>query len=86
MLTSKPHTRSGMTWKCMFVSSVLALGLMAPVPHAADHLDAPFVKLDGRVDINDLYVFHPFSESSLTRTSNWITLTRRRQAAVSYIC
>ena len=26
---------------------------------AADHLDAPTVRRDGRIDINDIYVFHP---------------------------
>jgi hypothetical protein len=29
---------------------------------AADHLDAPLVKKDGRTDINDVYVFHPGSQ------------------------
>ena len=27
--------------------------------NAADHLDAPTVRRDGRIDINDIYVFHP---------------------------
>src|SRR3990172_2677565 len=37
-------------------------GLAAFPAGAADHLDAPFVKTDGRIDINDVYVFHPEGE------------------------
>ncbi|MDZ4827852.1 MAG: DUF4331 family protein [Actinomycetota bacterium] len=37
----------------------LAAGLLAVVPAgAADHLDAPLVKNDGRTDINDVYVYN----------------------------
>lgn len=41
--------------------SVLILSALslAPVARAADHLDSPFVILDPRIDITDLYVFHP---------------------------
>jgi hypothetical protein len=37
----------------------LIVGPAAFPAGAADHLDAPFVKKDGRIDINDVYVFHP---------------------------
>lgn len=37
----------------------LIVGPAAFPAGAADHLDAPFVKTDGRIDINDVYVFHP---------------------------
>ena len=40
----------------------LIVGLAAFPAGAADHLDAPFVKTDGRIDINDVYVFHPEDE------------------------
>ncbi len=37
----------------------LAAGLLAAIPAgAADHLDAPLVKQDGRTDINDVYVYN----------------------------
>jgi len=57
----------------------LALGLMAiagilvtvaggapDFSGAADHLDAPFVKTDGRIDINDVYVFQSPSDADNT--------------------
>jgi hypothetical protein len=41
----------------------LAAIVLAALPgssgSAADHLDSPFIKKDGRIDINDVYVFHP---------------------------
>jgi len=40
---------------------------------AADHLDAPLVKKDHRIDINDVYVFHPngdLSRTALVMTTN----------------
>ena len=52
----------------------LAIVLAWPVGvslDAADHLDAPTVRRDGRIDINDLYVFHPGAGSAqqdLSRT------------------
>src|SRR5919109_1699644 len=33
---------------------------------AADHLDAPFVKKDGRIDISDVYVFRSPSDAENT--------------------
>ena len=46
----------------------LVIGPAAIPTRAADHLDAPFVKKDGRIDINDVYVFHPGSPQDLSRT------------------
>jgi hypothetical protein len=42
----------------------LAFGSVAVAGRAADHLDAPLAKLDGRLDINDVYVFHPGAPDS----------------------
>jgi len=42
--------------------AVAAVAALATIPaFSADHLDAPAVKKDGRIDINDVYVFHPGS-------------------------
>ncbi|RIK45204.1 MAG: hypothetical protein DCC58_07170 [Chloroflexi bacterium] len=41
------------------VALALMVGMSAMTISAADHLDAPIVKLNGKVDINDVYVFHP---------------------------
>ena len=41
---------------------------MAIPAFSADHLDAPTAKKDGRIDINDVYVFHPGSPQDLSRT------------------
>jgi hypothetical protein len=47
----------------VLATAVLAAFLLFPSGQrgvkAADHLDAPAVKTDGRTDIGDLYVFHP---------------------------
>lgn len=45
---------------------ILATGLAPRFSGAADHLDAPFVKTDGRIDINDVYVFKSPSNASNT--------------------
>ncbi|MGH2385475.1 MAG: hypothetical protein ACRDGB_10575, partial [Candidatus Limnocylindria bacterium] len=37
--------------------ATLLIGSAAIRTNAADHLDAPTVKTDGRIDINDVYVF-----------------------------
>ncbi len=46
--------------------AALALVVLVASPgrssQAADHLDAPTTKTDGRTDINDVYVFHPVDE------------------------
>ncbi len=39
------------------VLAIACLVLVVSPGSAADHLDAPFVSLDGRIDINDVYVF-----------------------------
>ncbi|MBI4220064.1 MAG: hypothetical protein HY682_07990, partial [Chloroflexi bacterium] len=41
------------------VAAFLLVGRGPAPAKAADHLDAPGVKTDGRTDIGDLYVFHP---------------------------
>ena len=52
--------------------AVAAVAALAAIPaFSADHLDAPAVKKDGRIDINDIYVFHPSSTpatENLSRT------------------
>jgi hypothetical protein len=49
--------------------AVAAVAALATIPaFSADHLDAPAVKKDGRIDINDIYVFHPGSPQNLSRT------------------
>lgn len=41
------------------VAALLLIGQGGGQVRAADHLDSPSVKTDGRTDIGDLYVFHP---------------------------
>lgn len=49
--------------------AVAAIATLAAIPAvSADHLDAPAVKKDGRIDINDVYVFHPGASQNLNRT------------------
>jgi len=50
--------------------AIAAVAALAAIPAlSADHLDAPTVKKDGRIDINDVYVFHPGpSQNNLGRT------------------
>ena len=49
--------------------AVAAVAALATIPAlSADHLDAPAVKKDGRIDINDVYVFHPGTSQNLNRT------------------
>ena len=49
--------------------AVAAIATVAAIPAvSADHLDAPAVKKDGRIDINDVYVFHPGSPQNKGRT------------------
>ena len=49
---------------------VLAIGLPALTTQGADHLDAPLVNLDGRLDINDLYAFKKGDNTVLVMTVN----------------
>ena len=55
---------------------VLAVGIVAFPAGAADHLEAPMVRLDGRIDINDVYVFHPIKDGQqdLSRTTFVMTV------------
>ena len=49
--------------------AVAAIAALATMPAlSADHLDAPTAKKDGRVDINDVYVFHPGSPQDRSKT------------------
>ena len=47
---------------------LVVVGLAANSTGAADHLDAPFVQTDGRIDINDVFVFHPGAPQDHSRT------------------
>ena len=56
---------------------VAAIATVAAIPAvSADHLDAPAVKKDGRIDINDVYVFHPAKSQgqNLNRTVLAVTV------------
>ena len=48
------------------VAIAFAVGLAAVPTRAADHLDAPGVKVDGRLDINDVYAFQSPSNAANT--------------------
>ena len=52
----------------LVVAAVLLVGVAPRFSGAADHLDAPFVATDGRIDINDVYAFHPGDPQDLSRT------------------
>ncbi|MFQ5420705.1 MAG: DUF4331 family protein [Anaerolineae bacterium] len=45
-------------------AAALVVGLAAHGTRAADHLDAPLIQADGRVDINDLYAFQSPANSN----------------------
>lgn len=45
------------TLTILIAALALIVGSSALRVGAADHLDAPTVRADGRIDINDLYVF-----------------------------
>lgn len=45
---------------------MLTTGIAPRLSGAADHLDAPFVKTDGRIDINDVYAFQSPSNPANT--------------------
>ncbi len=49
---------------------------------AADHLDAPFTKTDGRIDINDVYVFHPGETGSQDLDTTVLVMTINPAAGV----
>lgn len=52
------------------VMLAMVLGLAALGAGAADHLDAPMVKTDGRLDINDVYAFAHGGNTVLVMTVN----------------
>jgi hypothetical protein len=64
--------------------AVLALvfGAVAVPSQAADHLDAPAVKKDGRLDINDVYVFHPGAPGSQDLSRTVLAMTVNPAAGV----
>ncbi len=49
-----------------FLALALALGLVAVPARAADHLDGPMAKHDGRLDITDVYAFQSPSNPAHT--------------------
>src|SRR5215510_3938208 len=49
-----------------FLALALAFGLVALPARAADHLDGPMAKHDGRLDITDVYAFQSPSNSANT--------------------
>lgn len=70
-------TRPRLAFVGLLVGSVLAAAVSHPPARAADHGDAPFVTLlDGRRDINDLYVFQ-----SPTTPSNTVLIMTVSPAA-----
>lgn len=64
------------------VAITLIIGVAANPTAAADHLDAPFVKKDGRIDINDIYVFHPGSPGSQKLDRTVLVMTVNPAAGV----
>ncbi len=57
----------GLMAPLLLILAALSFVCSSPA-HAADHLDAPFVRQDGQTDINDMYIFHPGSPQDLSRT------------------
>jgi hypothetical protein len=62
--------------------AALIVGPAANSSRAADHLDAPTVKLDGRIDINDVYVFHPGSPGAQNLNRTVLVMTVNPGAGV----
>jgi len=63
------HVRKLIRIEVLGLLAVAAIATLAAIPAlSADHLDAPAVKKDGRIDINDVYVFHPGVSQNLNRT------------------
>lgn len=46
-----------------YVFAVIGLVAVTGITHASDHLDAPLVSLDGRLDVNDSYIFQSPNDS-----------------------
>ncbi|MFQ6019403.1 MAG: DUF4331 family protein [Dehalococcoidia bacterium] len=47
---------------------LLVVGVAPRFSGAADHVDAPLVTADGRIDINDVYAFHPGDPQDIDTT------------------
>ena len=63
------QTRKLVRIELLGLLAVSAVAALATIPaFSADHLDAPSTKKDGRIDINDVYVFHPGSPQKLNKT------------------
>ncbi len=60
----------------------LTLGLAPRASRAADHLDSPTTKTDGRVDINDVYIFHPGAPGSQDLSRTVVVMTVNPAAGV----
>ena len=56
-------------WVGVLAFGVAAVFMMVALPSmtasGADHLDAPLVAQDGRIDINDVYIFHPTGDDGM---------------------
>ncbi len=60
-------------WFALLVVAIaagFAVGFPAVISRGADHLDAPLVQADGRLDINDVYAFTRDSSTVLVMTVN----------------
>jgi hypothetical protein len=64
------------------VLSAQVFGLAAFPAGAADHLDGPLVATDGRLDINDVYVFHPGAPGSQDLSKTVFVMTVNPGAGV----
>ena len=77
-----------LTRPALAVAAVAALAIFVAVAlpamnsSAADHLDSPNVKKDGRTDINDVYVFHPVSGGVQNTYSTALAMTVNPGAGV----
>jgi len=60
----------------------LVVGPAAIPTRAADHLDSPTTKTDGRVDINDVYIFHPGQPGSQDLSRTVVVMTVNPAAGV----
>ena len=77
-------TRSKLAVSFTLLVAILALtlGLAPRASRAADHLDSPTTKTDGRVDINDVYIFHPGQPGSQDLSRTVVVMTVNPAAGV----
>lgn len=75
-------SRSIWTLVCsvILIAGFVLIGSSTPAV-AADHLEAPLVRGDGRTDINDVYIFHPGDPQVVERTV--ISMTVNPNAGVT---